>query len=134
MEIISLVLISLTFNLLPNVLSVLTISFNLTGPKHEDYSEILVHFNPRQHEKGGQLVVNDKQESVWGNALKVPLSELPKIFGQTAITMIVQINSDAFDFFVEGKHCVRFLHRIVLPSTPCSLNLQFPSTDDNGSK
>ncbi len=79
-------------------------------------------------------MVNEKQESVWGNALKVPLSELPKIFGQTAITIMVQINSDAFDFFVEGIHCVRFLHRIVLPSTACSLNLQFPSTDDNGSK
>ncbi len=101
---------------------------------HGDYSEILAHFNPRQHEKGGQLVVNDKQESVWGNAIKVPLSELPKMFGQATITLIMQINSDAFDFFVEGKHCVRLLHRASLPNGVCSLNLQFPSTDDNGSK
>ena len=93
-----------------------------------------MHFNPRQREKGGQLVVNDKQDTIWGQAVTLPLSALPLIFGQTAVTLIVQFNADGFDFFVERKHCARLEHRTQLPSGNCSLNLQFPTTDDYGSE
>jgi len=107
-------------------------SFNITSSLHDEYNDVLVHFNPRQREKGGILVINDKKESVWGAAVTLPLSQLPKIFGQTAVTIIMQINSDGFDFFVEGEHCARLVHRTKLPTGACSLNLQFPSTDDYG--
>lgn len=41
-------------------------SLNLAGPGNRDYFDVLFHFNPRQFQKGGQLIVNDKQEGIWG--------------------------------------------------------------------
>ena len=105
-------------------------SFNIAGPNHNDFDSILFHFNPRQREKGGQLVVNDKQKGIWGRAVQLPLSQVPLIFGQTSSTLMVQINGDGFDIFVEGKHVARLEHRVELPSRPCKLVLQFPSCDD----
>lgn len=105
-------------------------SFNIAGPNHNDFDSILFHFNPRQREKGGQLVVNDKQKGVWGRAVQLPLSQVPLMFGQTSSTLIIQINGDGFDVFVENKHVARLEHRVELPSRPCKLVLQFPSCDD----
>jgi hypothetical protein len=105
-------------------------SFNIAGPNHNDFDSILFHFNPRQREKGGQLVVNDKQKGVWGRAVQLPLSQVPLMFGQTSSTLMIQINGDGFDVFVENKHVVRLEHRVELPSRPCKLVLQFPSCDD----
>jgi hypothetical protein len=95
---------------------------------------VLFHFNPRQHERGGQLVVNAKDKGIWGQAIALPLSQVPLVFGQTAVTLQIQINGEGFDIFIEDKHCARLEHRVELPSKPCSLFLQFPSTDDYGSK
>ncbi len=105
-------------------------SFNIAGPNHNDFDSILFHFNPRQREKGGQLVVNDKQKGVWGRAVQLPLSQVPLMFGQTSSTLMIQINGDGFDVFVENKHVARLEHRVELPSRPCKLVLQFPSCDD----
>jgi hypothetical protein len=107
-------------------------SFNIAGPRHDDFDSILFHFNPRQRQKGGQLVINDKQKGQWGRAVQLPLSQVPLIFGQPAVTMLVQINGDGFDVFIDEKHCVRLEHRTELPSKPCTLYLQFPSCDDYG--
>jgi Galactoside-binding lectin len=107
-------------------------SFNIAGPRHNDFDSILFHFNPRQREKGGQLVINDKQKGQWGRAVQLPLSQVPLIFGQTSVTLLVQINGDGFDVFIEGKHCARLEHRTEFPSKPCTLYLQFPSCDDYG--
>jgi len=108
-------------------------SFNIAGPNHNDFDSILFHFNPRQRQKGGQLVVNDKQTGVWGRAVQLPLSQVPLIFGQPSSTLMIQINGDGFDVFVEGKHVARLEHRVELPSRPCKLFLQFPSCDDSRS-
>eukprot|EP00980_Cylindrotheca_fusiformis_P004764 scaffold1019_cov123-Cylindrotheca_fusiformis.AAC.4 len=108
-------------------------SINIAGPGHGEFNSVLFHFNPRQFERGGQLVVNDKQEGVWGQSIALPLSQIPLVFGQTAITLQIQINGEGFDIFVEGEHCARLEHRKELPSKPCSLFLQFPSCDDYGS-
>ena len=116
------------------ILFVIIISINIAGPGHDEFNSVLFHFNPRQHERGGQLVVNDKQEGIWGQAIALPLSQVPLIFGQTAVTLVIQINGDGFDIFIEDKHCARLEHRKELPSKPCSLFLQFPSCDDYGSK
>jgi len=105
-------------------------SINISGPGHNEFDSVLCHFNPRQFERGGQLVINDKQEGTWGQAINLPLSQVPLIFGQTAVSLIVQINGEGFDIFIEGKHCARLEHRKELPSKPCSLYLQFPSCDD----
>ncbi|KAG7343369.1 galactoside-binding lectin [Nitzschia inconspicua] len=107
-------------------------SFNIAGPGHEDFDSILFHFNPRQRQKGGQLVINDKQKGQWGRPVQLPLSQVPLIFGQMSVTLLVQINGDGFDIFIEGKHCARLEHRTELPSKPCTLYLQFPSCDDYG--
>jgi len=108
-------------------------SINIAAPGHRDYYDILFHFNPRPRQKGGQLVINDKQEGIWGSALEVPLSTLPLMFGDHACTLIIQINGDGFDIFLDGDHCARLEHRTQLPKEKCSLTLQFPSTDDYGS-
>jgi hypothetical protein len=108
-------------------------SFNIAGPRHDDFNSILFHFNPRQRQKGGQLVVNDKQDGVWGRPVQLPLSQVPVMFGQQSVTLLVQINGDGFDIFIEGKHCARLEHRTELPSDPCTLYLQFPSCDDKRS-
>jgi hypothetical protein len=79
-------------------------------------------------------VINDKQEGIWGQAIALPLSQVPMIFGQTSVTLIIQINGEGFDIFIEDKHCARLEHRKELPSKPCSLFLQFPSCDDYLSK
>ena len=57
-------------------------SLNIAGPGHREYYDVLFHFNPRQFQKGGQLIVNDKQEGIWGNAVTAPLSSLPLVFGE----------------------------------------------------
>lgn len=108
-------------------------SLNIAGPGHRDYFDVLFHFNPRHYQKGGQLVVNDKQEGIWGSALEVPLSTLPLMFGDHACSLILQINGDGIDIFLDGQHCARLEHRTQLPKERCSLTLQFPSTDDYGS-
>lgn len=96
-----------------------------------EFESILFHFNPRQFERGGQLVVNDKNDGIWGQALAIPLSQVPLLFGQTACTLIIQVHGDGFDIFLEGQHCARLEHRQELP-TGQNLVLQFPSTDDYG--
>jgi hypothetical protein len=108
-------------------------SINIAEPGHDNFNSVLFHFNPRQHEKGGQLVVNDKQEGQWGQAINIPLSQVPLLFGQTACTLIIQLNGDGFDVFLQDKHCARWEHRKELPAESSTLILQFPSTDDYGS-
>lgn len=105
------------------------------------YDDILFHFNPRQFQKGGQLVINDRKETIWGNDISIPLSTIPLIFGaRSGSTLVVQINTEGFDVYVEGVHCARLEHRtkVLLPEgnnnnnqqqLP-SLILQFPSSND----
>lgn len=100
----------------------------------DDYESILFHFNPRLRQRGGQLVINDKVETVWGRALTIPLTQVPLMFGQPSVTLMIQINEEGFDVFVEGKHCARLEHRSELPSSKTTLVVQFPSTDDSGKK
>ena len=78
--------------------------------------------------------MNDKKEGVWGQGLNIPLSQLPLIFGQVACTLVIQINGNGFDVFIEGEHCACLKHRKQLPDGKCTLYLQFPSTDDYGSE
>lgn len=105
-------------------------SINIAEPNHDNYYSVLFHFNPRQFERGGQVVINDKQSGMWGQGLNVPISTLPLVFGEPSCTLIVQINGDGFDVFVNGHHCARLEHRTPLPMKAKSLVLQFPSTDD----
>ena len=107
-------------------------SINIAAPDHNDFDSILFHFNPRQFERGGQLVVNDKEGGTWGQAIAVPLSQVPLMFGTISTTLIIQVHGDGFDIFVEGKHCARLEHRQDLAAAD-HLVLQFPSTDDYGS-
>ena len=106
-------------------------SVNIAGPNHREYDSVVFHFNPRQFEKGGQLVLNNKQEGMWGQAVNVPLSRVPKIFGETSSSVIIQIHGDGFDVFIDGKHCARLEHREEIRSDG-KLYLQFPATDDRG--
>ena len=108
-------------------------SMNIAAPNHNDFESVLFHFNPRQRERGGQLVVNDKNEGIWGQAIAVPLSQVPIMFGQKACTLLIQINGEGFDIFIENRHCARLEHRKELPEGNTNLVLQFPSTDDRGS-
>jgi hypothetical protein len=121
-------------------------SINITTPSHKSagYNSILFHFNPRQFQRGGQLIINHKEENHWGNDLAVPLSTLPLVFGKVACTLIVQINEVGFDVFVEGVHCARLEHRMALLPTMKnnkggggglgSLCLQLPASDDYGNR
>ncbi|KAL7518540.1 hypothetical protein ACHAWX_003359 [Stephanocyclus meneghinianus] len=116
-------------------------SINIAAPRHDDYNNILFHFNPRHFQRGGQLVINDRKESMWGNDIAVPLSTMPLMFGKVSCTLIIQINEEGFDVFVEDKHCARLEHRTDLTHSALwgdnnkrkgSLFLQFPSSDDYG--
>lgn len=93
---------------------------------------MLFHFNPRHFERGGQLVLNNKDDGIWGSAVNVPLSQVPLIFGETSCTLIIQVNGEGFDVFVNEKHVARLEHRKELESTDSSLFLNFPATDDYG--
>jgi RNA recognition motif-containing protein len=75
-------------------------------------------------------VLNNKNEGMWGQAINVPLSTVPIIFGQTACTLIIQINGEGFDTFLNEKHIARLEHRRELASGSNSLFLNFPATDD----
>lgn len=108
-------------------------SINIAESDHNDFDSVLFHFNPRQRERGGQLVVNDKKDGIWGQAIAIPLSQVPLMFGQQSCTLMIQVNGEGFDIFVENKHCARLEHRKVLQPGNTSLVLQFPSTDDFGS-
>lgn len=100
--------------------------------EHNEYDSILFHFNPRQRERGGQLVINDKSEGTWGQAINIPLSRIPLIFGQASSTLMIQINTEGFDIFVEKEHCARLEHRTPIPSGRTPLVLQMPASDDYG--
>jgi len=109
-------------------------SINIKKVDNQNYKNVLFHFNPRQNQNGGQLVLNDKQDGIWGQSINIPLSTLPLIFGQRACTLQVQIHENGFDVFLEKTHCARLEHRTSLPydSDNFSLVLQVPSTDDYG--
>jgi Galactoside-binding lectin len=107
-------------------------SINIAAQDNNLFDNILFHFNPRQRERGGQLVVNDKRDTIWGQAIQLPLSQVPLMFGQTACTLMIQINGEGFDIFIEGQHCARLEHRKELPVGNTNLIMQFPSTDDYG--
>lgn len=77
--------------------------------------------------------MNDKRDGIWGQAIAIPLSQVPLMFGQTANTILIQINGEGFDIFLENRHCARLEHRKELPAGKTNLVLQFPSTDDYGS-
>jgi hypothetical protein len=109
-------------------------SINIAAPDHDNYYSVLFHFNPRQFEKGGQVVINDKKSGTWGQAINIPLSTFPVIFGEMSSTLVVQITSDGFDVFMNNQHCARLEHRVPLPNKKGPMMLQFPSTDDSGSK
>jgi hypothetical protein len=106
-------------------------SINIANPDNQEFDSVLFHFNPRQFEKGGQLVLNNKQEGMWGQAVNVPLSRIPKIFGEQSSTVIFQIHDEGFDVFIEDQHCARLEHRDEVKSGS-KLLLQFPATDDRG--
>ena len=107
-------------------------SINIAGPGHSNYYSVLFHFNPRQFEKGGQVVINDKKSGTWGQGINIPISTFPLMFGETSSLLIVQITGDGFDVFMNDQHCARLEHRVPLPNKSSSLMLQFPSTDDYG--
>jgi Galactoside-binding lectin len=111
-------------------------SINIAGPDHNNFHSVLFHFNPRHFERGGQLVLNNKKEGIWGQAINVPLSQIPLIFGQTACTIIIQMNGEGFDVFLndDKSHIARLEHRRELPSGTISLFLNFPATDDYNSE
>jgi hypothetical protein len=118
-----------------------SINIATSNKENERYDDILFHFNPRQFQKGGQLVINDRQETRWGNDISIPLSTIPLIFGaKSGSTLIVQINIEGFDVYVDGVHCARLEHRVKLPDSVGvggqrrlpSLRLQFPSSNDYG--
>ena len=71
---------------------------------------------------------------MWGQAINVPLSTIPLIFGQTSCTLVIQINGEGFDVFLNDKHIARLEHRRELASGKNSLFLNFPATDDYNSK
>lgn len=110
-------------------------SINIAAQNNDNFNDILLHFNPRHFQRGGQLVINDRKETRWGNDLSVPLSQLPLMFGAQS-TLIIQINSEGFDLFMQSEgnrvHCARLEHRADLPEGKVSLMLQFPSSDDYG--
>lgn len=105
-------------------------SINIAEPNHENFYSVLFHFNPRQFERGGQVVINDKKAGMWGQGINLPMSQMPLMFGEVSCTLVVQINGDGFDVFMNGQHCARLEHRTPLPDKPKSLILQLPSTDD----
>mmetsp|Transcript_27126 Transcript_27126/g.54262 ORF Transcript_27126/g.54262 Transcript_27126/m.54262 type:complete len:540 (+) Transcript_27126:77-1696(+) len=107
-------------------------SLNIAAAKHNSFQDVLLHFNPRQFAKHGQLIINNRQDGTWGQGISVPLATLPLMFGQPC-TVVVQIHGDGFDIFVSGKHCARLEHRSQLPQGKCDLVLQLPNTDDYGS-
>ena len=109
-------------------------SLNIAAPDHENFHSVLFHFNPRHYERGGQLVLNNKNEGTWGQAINVPLSTIPLIFGQTSCTLIIQVNGEGFDVFLNDKHIARLEHRRELASRKSALYLNFPATDDYNSE
>lgn len=107
-------------------------SINIAGPDHHNFESVLFHVNPRQRERGGQLVLNNKQEGTWGQAINIKLNSIPKIFTDHACTFIIQINGEGFDVFLNNRHIARLEHREELASGRISLYLNFPATDDYG--
>lgn len=106
-------------------------SINIAAPDHNNFDSVLFHFNPRQYEKNGRLVLNNKENENWGQGLTVPLSELPLIFGPKSVTLLIQINQQGYDIYLENQHCARLEHRQEIPEDVDHLVLQFPSSDDS---
>ena len=107
-------------------------SINIAGPNHDGFRSVLFHLNPRQFEQGGQMVLNDKKEGTWGQAINIPSSTLPLMFGQPLCTLIIQLSKDGFDVILNDKHVARLKHRQAIASGKNSLFLNLPATDDYG--
>ena len=84
------------------------------------------------------MVINDKSEGTWGQAINIPLSEVPIMFGEDSCTLVIQINKEGFDCLIRTnhgaslEHCARLEHRMELPDGPTPLLVQMPSSDDYG--
>ena len=110
-------------------------SINIAGPNHDNFNSVLFHFNPRQFERGGQCVLNSKNKGTWGQAICIPMSTLPLIFGRPSYCKLsIQLSKAGFDIHLDNKHIARLEHRQEIRSGDCSLFLNFPATDDYGSE
>eukprot|EP01084_Bolivina_argentea_P164384 285781_1 len=110
-----------------------TWAINICPRKHDEFMNVLFHFNPRQREKGGTLIQNDRKASTWKNAEKLSLKYLPALFGRT-FDFAVQVNEDGFHTAVDTVYATTFLHRTLLHELedPNSMILQVLCTDDYG--
>ena len=103
----------------------------------EDYREgcdgvgIFFHMNPRRYKtKKDDIVMFNDRDVTWGRPRKVPLDQMPQLFG-TTIELVVQVRAEGFVTFVNGVFVNFFEHRRDI-SKYKKLILQIPTQDDNG--
>lgn len=113
-------------------------ALNVLPPDHDESSNIWFHFNPRRRERGGELVLNDKNDSDWGKVQRVPLSKLPSpLFGLDNAELAFQFEQSDQETTVyvalNRRPIVSWTLRTDNPPSPGSdIVLQAPRTDDFG--
>lgn len=103
---------------------------NPDDQNRDDPSEILVHFNPRQYDRGGRVVLNNKTEGNWGRNDTAPLREKPPMFCLDHAQYVIQVTSTGFRFIVNGHVAGFFGCRTKPPAANDTLLLHFPPRDD----
>jgi hypothetical protein len=104
-------------------------AFNICPLEHEDYSNILVHFNPRR-QRGGQIVLNNRDGDTWGKLMRLWQGAEAFMSGDT-FELRILITQSGFLFFTNGSFIAEFSHRGQLPADG-NLLLNVSITDDYG--
>jgi hypothetical protein len=110
-----------------------TWALSICPNQHEEFMNVLFHFNPRQRERGGTLVQNERVSSRWSAAERTPLEYFAPLFGRT-FDLAVQVNEDGFHTAIDTKYAATFMHRSPIDSWSRTgpLVLEVPHTDDYG--
>ena len=102
------------------------IAVNICPPNYEAMGEIALHFNPRQFERGGRIVINNKAEHHWGRDERLQLGTVAPIFGLKKAQYVFQITNYGFRIMVNGHFIHFFDHRLDPPRPGEPLILQLP--------
>ena len=99
---------------------------NICPDKNRDFTDILLHLNPRYGAK--ECLILNNMQGTWGRTVKRSL--IPNARSSSMI-LVVQIRKEGFYSFINGAFFAFFAHRTDISSLN-KLSLQIPAIDSMG--